>query len=570
MTGPSTDTFNITLEVKKLKPENNIYQFASTAPGTYSVMDIGRFVSDFKVFDKKGAEIPSEKIHVNQYKISSPEKVSRIKYKIAETWDTPVQKNSIYRMAGSSLEKDHALLNAHCLIGYFHGKQDADIKLRLEYPNGWEIGTPLTKDKKGYFQSPDYDFSVDSPILLGRLSKASLDLSGSKIEIFTYSKTDMVKSTDLLSSMETMLKAANEFLVELPVERYVFLFHFEDLNYGAWEHSYSSEYIFKEVPYSPELGQLVTSIAAHEFFHVVTPLNIHSEIIQDFNFVTPTPSEHLWLYEGTTEWASDIMQLRYGSMELEEFLEEVREKLNVDDKLDKSYSLSKISLTSYTPEGHKQYFNIYNRGALFATLLDIKLLELSNGKKGLRELILELAKTYGPEKAFPENELFDIIVSMTYPEIRPFFDSYVKNAEPLPIQEYFEKLGIEYFAEAKTGNVKPNFGFDITLDVDKIVFAELDSAFINKGLKLGDEALFLDDVPFSLSNIENIQKKVQSLKVGDTISITVNRDGKPFEVKNEIKGEEEVYKHLLKPMENPTPQQVALREKWMQNLPIEK
>jgi hypothetical protein len=57
----------------------------------------------------------------------------------------------------------------------------------------------------------------------------------------------------------------------------------------------------------------VTDIAAHEFFHVVTPLNIHSEIIEHFNFVmTPVPSRHLWLYEGTTEWAAHAMQLRAG------------------------------------------------------------------------------------------------------------------------------------------------------------------------------------------------------------------------------------------------------------------
>ena len=44
---------------------------------------------------------------------------------------------------------------------------------------------------------------------------------------------------------------------------------------------------------------MISDIAAHEFFHVVTPLHIHSEIIENFDFETPVPSEHVWLYEGS-------------------------------------------------------------------------------------------------------------------------------------------------------------------------------------------------------------------------------------------------------------------------------
>ena len=66
----------------------------------------------------------------------------------------------------------------------------------------------------------------------------------------------------------------------------------------------------QEGEFTDSVGRFVTDIAAHEFFHIVTPLNIHSEIIEHFNFVTPVPSQHLWLYEGTTEWAAHAMQFR--------------------------------------------------------------------------------------------------------------------------------------------------------------------------------------------------------------------------------------------------------------------
>ena len=121
--------------------------------------------------------------------------------------------------------------------------------------------------------------------------------------------------------MSGMLNAAGRFLGKLPVDRYTFLYHFADSAAGAWEHSFSSEYVLQGGRSSPtRSGQRVTDIAAHEFFHIVTPLNIHSEIIEHFNFVTPVPSEHLWLYEGTTEWAAHAMQLRAGLKTPEDYL----------------------------------------------------------------------------------------------------------------------------------------------------------------------------------------------------------------------------------------------------------
>ena len=72
------------------------------------------------------------------------------------------------------------------------------------------------------------------------------------------------------------------------------------------------------------------------------------------------------------------------------------------------------------------------------------MLELSNGKIGLRELILELIEEFGPENSFSESDFFEIIVTMTYPEIDDFINSYIKGTESLPIVEYFDLLGITY------------------------------------------------------------------------------------------------------------------------------
>lgn len=562
----TNDSFKVVLDVENLSKENNIYQFASTAPGTYQTMNLGRFVSNFKAFDKKGNEIATENLSINQWKLSNPKKVRKITYDIAETWDTKVEEFIIYKMCGTSIEEDHVLMNMHCIIGYPTGMQASSLSIELSYPETWEVGTALDKNKSGAYYATSYDHAVDSPILLGRLSKASTELNGTSVEIFTYSKTDMIKSEQLLASMTEMLKAAGEFVVDFPVDRYAFLFHFEDETWGAWEHSYSSEYVYKEQQYTEQFGARITNTAAHEFFHIITPLNIHSEVIQQFNFVTPTPSEHLWLYEGTTEWASDIMQLRYGMSSMERYFGELKTKLTNDSNYDPNYSLSQLALNSFTKEGSKQYGNIYMRGALVAGLLDIRLLELSGGKRGYREVINELSKKYGANNAFPENKFFEIFVDMTYPEIEDFFNKYVKNATPLPIEEYYAKLGIQYTQSVKTGEMVADLGGQLAAPDGKIRFVKLRPELQEAGLQLNDELIGVNNTPLSLNNANQVLGELMQKKANDNYDITVRRDDKEIKISLKVLSKEKINTHLFEVNESSTEKQNALREIWKKNL----
>ena len=450
------DRFHASLTVDGLAPGNAVLQFASTAPGTYQVMDIGRFVDSLRAVDASGTEIPVERLATNQWRISEPGRVRQVTWTVADTWDAVVQEHPIYPMAGTSIEDDHVLFNAHAVLPFPTGLQDAPVQLALVVPDGWTVGTALQKGPEGDYVAEDYDFLVDSPILAGDLTVATTEVTGVPIEIYTYSAGGGISSGQLLGSMQAMLEAAGEFLGGLPVDRYVFLYHFEGAPragavYGAWEHSYSSEYVFPEVPFSEAFGQTLTDVAAHEFLHIVTPLNIHSEIIEHFNFVTPVPSRHLWLYEGTTEWAAHAMQLRSGLVSPEDYLKKVIQKMQVDRaRFDSTYSLRELALTSYSDSGQTQYGNIYMRGAVTAGLLDIRLLELSGGARGLQDLVADLTRKYGKRRAFPESSLVDTLVAMTYPEVRDFFDRYVWESERLPVAEYYGKLGIR-LVEAPDG-----------------------------------------------------------------------------------------------------------------------
>jgi predicted metalloprotease with PDZ domain len=455
----SKDTYKVRVTVPKLSEENNIFQFAATAPGTYQIMDMGRFVRSFIAMDKKGNILKTTNISTNQYQLLQPKKVHTIIYEIAETFDNPVTENPIYVMAGTSIEEDHALINGQAVFGYIKGMQSMQMNIKIEHPEEWMAGTALELNEDGSYTANNFDHAVDSPILLGNLTKASTNVEGTEVDIYTYSAKGMIQSQQVLASMEGMLKSASKFLNGLPVDRYTFLLHFENNNIqpkGAWEHSYSSEYTLNERPWE-QAEKGFKDIAAHEFFHIVTPLNIHSEIIEKFNFIKPVPSRHLWLYEGTTEWASHMMLFRSGEKTFEDYLGTLRRKSYMSKNyFDVDYSLLDLSLESFTEAGHKQYANIYMKGALVAGLLDIRLLELSNGERGLIDVVNELAKKYGPAKSFVDATFFKEFVDFTYPEIEEFMELYVKKATDLPYNEFYNKIGVKYDAEKYLFELDPN------------------------------------------------------------------------------------------------------------------
>jgi predicted metalloprotease with PDZ domain len=439
-------TIGVTLRVDSLAAGDTLFQFAATAPGTYQTMDIGRFVGGFTAVDARGRAISTRKISTNQWRIAEPRRVRVVRYRVHDTWHAPEQEFRVYPMAGTAIEPEHALINWHAVIGFPMTQQRSRYRVRVQRARDWQVATAL-REAGGAFEAESFDALVDSPVLMGRLTTESLCVTGVPVQVAVYSPTSKITATQLAGAMRDMLQASGKFLGALPVDRYVFLFDFAPVAKGdatgAWEHSYSSAYTLPEESFTAEVGDRITSMAAHEFFHIVTPLHLHSEIVERFNFQRPVPSRHLWLYEGVTEWASEKLRLEGGLVSLEAYLADLAAKARRDrQQFDTTYSLTDLARTSYTAAGAGQYANIYMRGALVAGLLDIRLLELSGGTHGLRSLVVDLTRDYGVSRPFPEDSLIDIVVARTHPEIRDFFAHWVEGAQRLPLEEYYGKLGI--------------------------------------------------------------------------------------------------------------------------------
>ena len=92
------------------------------------------------------------------------------------------------------------------------------------------------------------------------------------------------------------------------------------------------------------LPDALMGVASHEFFHILTPLNIHSEEVQNFDFLNPVLSKHLWLYESMTEYATIRMTIKQKMISMQVFLKMLEAKIKGIDGFDNKLSMTEMSV----------------------------------------------------------------------------------------------------------------------------------------------------------------------------------------------------------------------------------
>ena len=568
---PQDDLFHIKVFTDGLSSENNIYNLPATVPGTYSILDFGRFVQSFKAYNKNGNELETERISTNQWKINDADNLAMIKYDCEDSFDAKITEHRVFGMEGTGIEKDFIVLNTYGVLGYFEGLQSTPVKLKINYNPNWLIGTALELNDDGYYVAESYDYLADSPVLIGDLTYAKTKVNEMTVEAYVYSADTSFNAAKFMGVADNILQSAGKYIGYSPVTHYDFLFcsvdnetftrnHF--VGAGALEHSYSSLFVF---PPASDVSKEVKDDIAHEFLHILTPLNLHSNIIQPFNFETPTASQHLWLYEGVTEWGSDISQLRGGLITIDQYLKTMSEKLTINDRFRQDISLTELSKQVYDETITLQFINFYNKGAVTAAMLDIRLLELSGGKKGLREVFLKLLDKYGKDKPFPEDDFFKIFVDKTYPEIQQFIDDYIKGTKPLPCAQYMAKLGFKYIDERPSSDTLPTPGAEMTInDKGELTILSVSQESNKAGLQAGDVLIKVMGQDANMDNIRQTIKKIRSMKVGDPVDLVVRRGNK--EIPLIIKLQQRMDRYLFEEMGNPTEEQLKLRDAWSRNL----
>ena len=585
LTKVQNDKLEVSLITPKFSKDEVVYNMPKIVPGTYANYDFGRYVSDFKAFDSSGKALSVDKLDKNSYKIKGAKSLNKITYLVDDTWDSPeITGEYVFEPAGTNIEENKLFaINSHGFFGYFNDMKRQAYEVTFTKPEGFYGASSLTASKSDTksdtFVVPNYNDLVDAPIMYSIPDTTILKVGGADILISVFSPNKKATSAEIAENVKTLLEAQKGYLGgTLPIKKYAFVIVLSDNlkngSYGALEHSYSSFYYLPESS-SEELSQTIKDVCSHEFFHIVTPLSIHSYEIGDFDFNNPKMSKHLWMYEGMTEYAAGHMQMKYNLIDLPQYLNMLKSKIgNMNDRYKDDIPFTVMS-ADVLEKYKDQYQNVYEKGALIGLCLDIKLRQLSVGKYGTQNLMRDLSKYYGKEKSFNDNELFDKITEVTkFPEIRQFFAKYVEGKEPLPIQETLKSVGIDYLKSRKKKEKTLGFSiYNLGINPESKGIFIIDEDGIDEfgkklGFKAGDELVSLNGKKLDLTTFRVERGEYMSnAKDGDEVNYVVLRKDGDKKVETKLSGKlfipEVEEKNILSSMENPSEEQLKLQQAWL-------
>jgi len=547
LTKVEDDKLAVKLIPPDIKENETVFMFPAIVPGTYAIYNFGRFVSEFKVMGKDGKEIPYTQPDKNSYKITGAQNIDYITYKVEDSWDYQQKKGEVkddvvFEPAGTNIEANkNFVINTHGFFGYFKNMTERNFSVEVKKPIGFYASSGLSSIKNGVdtdvIEAEGYHRLVDSPVMYNLPDTTFVEVGGSRVLISVYSPNKKINSAYIARNISEVLQAQKSYLGgKLPVDKYAFIIYLNDLPTqsganGALEHSYSSMYVLPEID-SLYLAQTMRDVAAHEFFHIVTPLNIHSEEIGNFDFNNPRMSKHLWLYEGLTEYNAHHVQVLNGMIDIDKFIEVMQSKMaEAQSQYNDTMPFTFMSTHVLEAKYHKEYNNVYAKGALINMCLDIQLRYYSKGAYGTQNLMADLSKKYGKNKSFKDEELFDEIEKLTFPEIRTFLNTYVAGNKRLPFATVFEMVGLTYDELLIKNEISlGGFGLGFNPATNRAVVYEtekMDDFGKKMGYKEGDEIVLFNGKPITMENYKDVLFGfLQTAQPGDKLEVKVARKKK--------------------------------------------
>lgn len=579
------DKVKVDVNPKKISTSTIVYQIPAIVPGTYAMSDYGQFVTDFKAFDEKGNELKTTKLDPNSWQIDNAKEMDKISYWVDDTFDSE-KKHGIYVMAGTNIEAGkNFFLNLPGFVGYFKGKKESPYNLTVSHPADlYETSSLINKNTtkedntKDIFYASRYDAISDNPIMYAPLNTVSFTVDGIEVSLAVYSPNNVHAAKDMEADLKKMVQAQSNFLEGFKTtnEYNILVYLFDPKvnkwqSFGALEHLSSTTVVFPETYTKEQLANgMINGTISHEFFHIVTPLSVHSEEIHSFDFNTPNMSKHLWMYEGITEYFANLFQVNQGLITEQEFIDEMKGKIASSMRYNDTMSFTKMSKNILEDKYAKNYGNVYQKGALIGMSLDILLREESKGTYGVRNLMKDLSNKFGQSKPFKDDEILAQIVAMTYPSVGTFFDNHLTGNVAINYDVLLEKVGVTKRKESIDAGYFLDSNRQIFLSANKeqeIFFTNRKNTALEAlGVKSGDVLKSVNGEAVTLTNIRNFIGQSFQWKAGDKIAFEVLRDGETLKLEGDfVKGQTEVEKLIVEDLPDTNPKK-KLRDAWLKAL----
>ncbi|MEQ9308649.1 MAG: peptidase M61 [Balneolaceae bacterium] len=564
--------------------ENSVtYRLPRVVQGTYDVSNFGSFIEGFVAFDYTGNTIEVERLDENSWKIPKANTLDKIGYYVNDTFDIEgTETPTPFSPSGTNIEVENFVLNLHGFIGYFDELVDSEYSIQIKAPTSFEKSSALPLSSSiisddgtitdTYFAERYFDVT-DNPMMYGELDIEEFQVGDIKIVLSVYSPTMAHTAASIKETVFEMMEAQKAYLGDLnSTERYdIFLYlptfgEGEASGFGALEHHTSTVVVLPESSSKERLAESMIDIVSHEFFHILTPLSVHSEDVHYFDYNEPTFSKHLWMYEGVTEYFATHFQVYEGLINKDGFYEKMIDKIDFANSLNDTLSFTYMS-ENVLDYSDTEFYNVYMKGALIGMCIDILMREESNGERSMLSLMKQLSKKYGIEKPFEDDKLISEITEMTYPAVGKFLNTHVAGNTPINYSEFFDKVGLEITDEDTP--VLFFFKDQQTPFIDgrpsgELYFRniELNSSHKALGIKSGDIIKSVNGVQYTLNNVQPLLSASFGWTPDTDLTLVLIRDGEEIEISGKM-GIPSISISNLTEMQNANEEQITLRNYWL-------
>jgi predicted metalloprotease with PDZ domain len=368
-------------------------------PGRY---EPGNFVKWSRNFSIQGqtSEVAVQKLSPNHWLLKSP---------VAQRIHVKYEWCFHELNAGSSfMSSELFYVNPVNLCCFLSQSQGAEIELFIDADDQWKYagGIPVKWDssiKRWKLQAMNYDHLADTPFVFAPDIQMKL-WQHKGVDYYCHSIGLLPKSWQL-GDYHDLMKMTNfqqEVMYGLPVSEYHYIFIFTPhrMRHGV-EHRNSTMIVMGQGEVSDDVFyDEVLAIASHELFHTWNVKYCRPQDLLPYDFTQAQYSATGLITEGITTYYGDLMLWRSGVWTWEKMANSICEWLNIHVQNDGRFSSSLLDssidtwVDGYVKGTLGRKVSIYNEGALLAFVTDVWMLNVTEGKKSLDDVMHNMIERF--------------------------------------------------------------------------------------------------------------------------------------------------------------------------------
>ncbi|WP_248282079.1 M61 family metallopeptidase [Mucilaginibacter robiniae] len=440
------------------------------------------------------------------------------------------------------------------------------------YKNWSKVSTSLEMVNNDPFTrySPDYDILFDSPIEVGNQDIFTFDAGGVKYEVAmvnqgNYDKERLKKDMAHIVELETAIYGEN------PNKHYTFIVQNYAKGGGGIEHLSSTVLGAARNAYGTETGyQGFLALVAHEHFHLWNVKRLRPIALGPFDYDNENYTTDLWIAEGFTAYYDNMIVHRTKLYSTENYLGVLAADINTVENQPgaKVQPLSQSSfdawIKSYRPDENSINTTIsyYNKGSLIAMMLDLEIINDTKGAQSLDDVMRYMYQEYykNKKRGYTDAEFKQALEKFAGRNLDDFYKKYINGLADIDYNHYLGYAGYQVVNDyANTNN--PTLGIKMVSFNGRLKVAAVlrgSAAWID-GINVNDELMAIDGNPITDAN-----NLLPGKHVGDKVTVSLLRDGLPMEVPITLLKDQQV-KYRIISVNNVTPQQLTVRNKWLKN-----